>query len=72
MKNKKCKIKLEGYDIERMRSIVNAIKDFNNITSDKASIDYDTIRELDGADDFLLGFLVYISQVMKILHVTGI
>ena len=53
MKSKKCKIKLKGYEIERMRSIVNAIKDFNNITSDKASIDYDTIRELDGADDFL-------------------
>tara|TARA_E500000318_G_scaffold100484_1_gene103211 strand:- start:2784 stop:3038 length:255 start_codon:yes stop_codon:yes gene_type:complete len=53
MKSKKCKIKLEGYEIERMRSIVNAIKDLNITTSDKACIDYDTIRELDGADDFL-------------------
>ena len=53
MKSKKCKIKLEGHDIERMRSIINAIKDFNIATSHKACIDYDTIRELDGADDFL-------------------
>ncbi len=53
MKSKKCKIKLEGYEIERVRSIINAIKDFNIATSDKACIDYDTIRELDGADDFL-------------------
>jgi len=53
MKSKKCKIKLEGYEIERMRRIVNAIKDLNIATSDKACIDYDTIRELDGADDFL-------------------
>ena len=53
LKSKKCKIKLEGHEIERMRNIVNAIKDFNITTSDKASIDYDTIRELDNADDFL-------------------
>ena len=53
LKSKKCKIKLEGHEIERMRNIVNAIKDFNIHTSDKACIDYDTIRELDGADDFL-------------------
>ena len=53
MKSKKCKIELEGHEIERMRNIVNAIKDLNITTSDKACIDYDTIRELDGADDFL-------------------
>ena len=53
MKSKKCKIKLEGYEIERMRSIINAIKDFNIHTSDKAPIDYDIICGLDGADDFL-------------------
>jgi hypothetical protein len=53
LKSKKCEIKLEGYEIERMRNIVNAIKDLNITTSDKACIDYDTIRELDGADDFL-------------------
>ena len=53
LKSKKCKIKLEGHEIERMRNIVNAIKDLNITTSDKACIDYDTIRELDGADDFL-------------------
>jgi hypothetical protein len=53
MKSKKCKIKLEGYEIERMRRIVNAIKDFNIHTSDKAPIDYNIICELDGADDFL-------------------
>jgi len=53
MKSKKCNIKLEGRQIERLRDIVNAIKDLNIATSDKACIDYDTIRELDGADDFL-------------------
>ena len=53
MKSKKYKIKLEGYEIERVRSIINAIKDFNIATSDKVGIDYDNIRELDGADDFL-------------------
>tara|TARA_R100001015_G_C4485631_1_gene64775 strand:+ start:242 stop:490 length:249 start_codon:yes stop_codon:yes gene_type:complete len=57
MKSKKCKIKLEGYEIERMRKIVNAIKDFNNTTSEKASIDYDIMCELDGADDFLARLL---------------
>ena len=53
MKSKKCKIKLEGYEIERVRSIINAIKNFNIATSHKADIDYDTIRGLDEADDFL-------------------
>ena len=53
MKSKKCKIELEGHEIERMRNIINAIKDLNVTTSDKACIDYDTIRELDGADNFL-------------------
>ena len=56
MKSKKCKIELEGHQIERMRSIINAIKDLNVTTSDKAGIDYDTIRELDGADNFLAKF----------------
>ena len=56
MKSKECKIELEGHQIERMRSIINAIKDFNVKTSDKAGIDYDTIRELDGADNFLAKF----------------
>jgi hypothetical protein len=37
MKSKKCKIKLEGYEMERVRSIINAIKDFNIATSDKYS-----------------------------------
>jgi len=52
MSNKKIKIELEDYEIERLRMIINAIKDFNMSTHDKAPIDYDIIRELDGADDF--------------------
>jgi hypothetical protein len=52
MNKRKIKIELEGYEIERIRSIINAIKDFNTSTHDKAPIDYDIIRELDGADDF--------------------
>ena len=63
MKSKKCKIELEGHQIERMRSIINAIKDFNVHTSDKACIDYDTIRELDGADNFLAKFFGMVQPI---------
>ena len=45
LKSKKCKIKLEGYEIERMRKIINALKDFNVATSDKVSIDYEIIKD---------------------------
>ena len=57
LKSKKCKIKLEGYEIERMRKIINALKDFNVATSDKVSIDYEIICELSGADNFLARIL---------------
>lgn len=63
MKSKKCKIELEGHQIERMRSIINAIKDLNVTTSDKAGIDYDTIRELDGADNFLAKFFGLVQPI---------
>ncbi len=63
MKSKKCKIELEGHQIERMRSIINAIKDLNVTTSDKAGIDYDTIRELDGADSFLAKFFGMVQPI---------
>ena len=63
MKSKKCKIELEGHQIERMRSIINAIKDFNVKTSDKAGIDYDTIRELDGADNFLAKLIGLVKPI---------
>jgi hypothetical protein len=63
MKSKKCNIKLEGHQIQRMRSIINAIKDLNVATSDKACIDYDTIRELDGADNFLAKFFGLVQPI---------
>ena len=63
MKSKKCKIELEGHQIERMRSIINAIKDLNVTTSDKAGIDYDTIRELDGADNFLAKLIGLVQPI---------
>ena len=63
MKSKECKIELEGHQIERMRSIINAIKDLNVTTSDKAGIDYDTIRELDGADNFLAKFFGLVQPI---------
>lgn len=63
LKSKECKIELEGHQIERMRSIINAIKDLNVTTSDKAGIDYDTIRELDGADNFLAKFFGLVQPI---------
>ena len=62
MQKKKIKIELEGYEIERIRSIINAIKDFNTSTQDKAPIDYDIIRELDGADNFFASRLGLYQQ----------
>ena len=53
MNKRKIKIELEGYEIERIRRIINAIKEFNIATSYKADIEYDTIRELDGGDNFV-------------------
>ena len=50
-------IELEDWQVERMRGIVNAIKDFNRITDDKGCIDYNLICKLDGADDFLADHL---------------
>ena len=57
MNKRKIKIELEGYEIERIRSIINAIKDFNIATTDKSAVEYDTIRTLDGADYFFARLL---------------
>lgn len=53
MESKTIKIELEGWEINRLLEIINAIKNFNRTTDEKASITYEEIRELDGADYWL-------------------
>lgn len=58
MTTKTVIIELEGWQVSRMLGIVNALKDFNRATDEKCAIEYDTVRQLDGADDFLSKHLV--------------
>lgn len=51
--SKKIVIELDAWQVERMRGIVNALKNFNRTTDDKADISYDLICELDDADRFI-------------------
>lgn len=44
---------LNGYEVERMRKSINAIKDFNRMTDEKTDITYDIIQQLDCTDMFL-------------------
>lgn len=44
---------LNGYEIERLRKTINALKDFNRTTDEKAEIGYDVIQQLDCTDMFL-------------------
>jgi len=53
MRDKTITFTLEGWEIERMRTIINALKNFNRQTDDKCDISYNIISELDGADSFL-------------------
>jgi len=53
MRTKSITFELEGWEIERMRTIINALKNFNRQTDDKCDISYNIISELDGADSFL-------------------
>lgn len=53
MISKTITIELENWQVERMRSIINALKDLNRTTDDKADITYDQVQQLDGADHFL-------------------
>ena len=48
---------LNGYEIERMRRILSAIKDFNRTTEEKADISYEVIQHLDFADRWLAGLI---------------
>ena len=58
MTTKTVVIELEGWQVSRMLEIVNALKNFNRVTDEKCPIDYDIVRQLDGADDFLSTHLV--------------
>lgn len=53
MTTKTVIMELEGWQVSRMLEIVNALKNFNRATDEKCSIDYDMIRQLDGADHFI-------------------
>lgn len=53
MTTKTIIFELEGWEIERMRTIINTLKNFNRQTDDKCDISYNIIHELDGADSFL-------------------
>ena len=53
MEKKTITIELEEWQIEQLRTIINALKDFNRATDKKCDIDYSIVRTLDGADSFL-------------------
>ena len=55
MTTKTITFELNGYEIERLRRILNALKDFNRTTDEKADISYDIIQNLDYADQWLAG-----------------
>tara|TARA_R100000406_G_scaffold86445_1_gene70479 strand:- start:18 stop:269 length:252 start_codon:yes stop_codon:yes gene_type:complete len=57
MKTKTITFELNGYEIERMRRILSAIKDFNRATEEKADISYEIIQHLDFADRWLAGLI---------------
>jgi len=59
--NKKITFELNGYEVDRMRRAINAIKDFNRTTDEKADITYDIIQNLDSVDLFL-GRLMGLDQ----------
>ena len=58
MTTKTIVIELDGWQVNRMLDIVNAIKDFNRATDEKCPIDYDVIQRLDGADHFIANHMV--------------
>lgn len=61
MTTKTITFELNGYEIERMRTVINALKDFNRTTDEKADITYEVIQNLDCADLFL-GRLMGLDQ----------
>ena len=61
MTKKTISFELNGYETERMRRAINAIKNFNRTTDEKADISYDVIQNLDCIDQFL-GRLVGLEQ----------
>ena len=61
MTAKTITFELNGYETERMRQAINAIKDFNRVTDEKADITYDIVQNLDSIDLFL-GRLMGLEQ----------
>lgn len=61
MKKKTITFELCGYEIDRLRKAINAIKDFNRATDEKTDISYDIIQNLDCVDQFI-GRLVGLEQ----------
>lgn len=61
MTSKTITFELNGYEVDRMRRAINAIKDFNRATDEKADISYEIIQNLDCVDLFL-GRLIGLDQ----------
>ena len=61
MNSRTITFELKGYEIERRRKAINALKDFNRTTDEKAEIGYDVIQNLDYVDQFI-GRLVGLEQ----------
>ena len=57
MTSKTITFELSGYEMERMKRVLSAIKDFNRTTEEKADITYDTVQQLDFADRWLAGLI---------------
>ena len=56
MEKKKITIELNEWQLEQVRTIINALKDFNRATDEKCDIDYSLVRSLDGADVIIGGY----------------
>ena len=57
MMTKTITFELNGHEIERMKRVLSAIKDFNRTTEEKADITYEVIQHLDFADRWLAGLI---------------
>lgn len=57
MTTKTITFELSGYEVVRMQRVLNALKDFNRTTDEKADISYEIIQQLDYADHWLAGLI---------------
>jgi hypothetical protein len=65
MEKKKITIELDEWQLEQVRTIINALKDFNRATDEKCDIDYSLVRSLDGADTIIWRLSLWISPASR-------